>query len=97
MNIYNEPRELLQTSCQNLFELPKNREFTPCCGAGSGVRGVDSNISVNIGLSVLNDSSTKELITACPLCAFNYRYVIYKKQLDIKVKYITDYLLEALD
>jgi Fe-S oxidoreductase len=97
INIYDEPRELLQTSCQNLFELPKNREFTPCCGAGSGVRGVDSNISVNIGLSVLNDSSTKELITACPLCAFNYRYVIYKKQLDIKVKYITDYLLDALD
>jgi Fe-S oxidoreductase len=97
LDIYDEPRELLQTSCENYFELPKNREITPCCGAGSGVRGVDSNLCINIGLSVLNDSSTKELITACPLCAFNYRYIIYKEQLDKEIKYITDYLLEALD
>jgi heterodisulfide reductase subunit D len=97
MEIYDEPRELLQSSSENLHELPKNREFTPCCGAGSGVRGVDSNIAINIGLGVLNESSTNELITACPLCAFNYRYVIYKKQLDKEIKYITDYLLEALE
>jgi heterodisulfide reductase subunit D len=96
-NIYDEPRSLLAQCSEKVLELPKNREFTQCCGAGSGIRGVDSGLTIKIGMSVLNDSSTKELITSCPLCTFNYRYVIYKKQLDTKVKYITDYLLDALD
>ena len=97
MDIYDEPRELLQNSCETLHELPKNKEFTPCCGAGSGVRGVDSNISINIGLRILNESSNNEFITSCPLCVFNYRYVDYKKQLNREIKYITDYLFSALE
>jgi heterodisulfide reductase subunit D len=95
MDIYNEPRELLRNTSERISELSKNKEFTPCCGAGSGIRGVDSSISIKIGSGILNDTPTDELITSCPLCVFNYRYVEYKTQINKKIKYITDYLLEA--
>lgn len=97
IDIYEEPRELLRKASENLFELSKNKEFTPCCGAGSGVRGVDSSISIKIGSKIFQEVNTSELITSCPLCVFNYRYVKYKTQADKECKYITDFLLNALD
>ena len=97
MDIYNEPRELLRNTSESVSELSKNKEFTPCCGAGSGIRGVDSSISIKIGSSILNDILTEDLITSCPLCVFNYRYAGYKTQINKRIKYITDYLLEALE
>ena len=46
---------------------------------------------------ILNDIQTKEIITSCPLCVFNFRYVNYKTQMDKKCQYITDYLLESIE
>lgn len=97
IDIYEEPRELLRKTSENLFELSKNKEFTPCCGAGSGIRGVDSSISIKIGSKIFKELNTNELITSCPLCVFNYRYTNYKTQSDKECRYITDYLLDALD
>jgi Fe-S oxidoreductase len=97
IEIYKEPRELLAHTSKVVKELSKNREETPCCGAGSGIRGVDSSISIKIGQSILDETTSKIIISCCPLCVFNYRYVNYKTQSDKEIKYITDYLLEALE
>ena len=65
--------------------------------AGSGIRGVDSNLVIKIGANLFNEIETKEIATACPLCVFNFRYVNYKNQMDKESKYITDYVLEAIE
>ncbi|MFX1407622.1 MAG: (Fe-S)-binding protein [Promethearchaeota archaeon] len=97
LKIYDEPRKLLKKISTKVEELNDNRDFTPCCGAGSGIRGVDSSISIKIGSKIFQELKSKEIITSCPLCVFNYRYVNYKTQSERPCRYVTDYLLEALD
>ncbi len=95
-DVYEEPRELLEKTNTKVKELTKNKENTKCCGAGSGIRGVDSGLSIKIGTTILKESKSEEIISSCPLCVFNYRYVAYKTQNDKKTRYITDYLFDAL-
>ncbi|MBY9003850.1 MAG: (Fe-S)-binding protein [Candidatus Lokiarchaeota archaeon] len=97
MDIFDEPRELLDNSSKVLHELSKNKEFTPCCGAGSGIRGVDSSISIKIAKNLFDDLKTEIIVSSCPLCIFNFNYVNYKTQAGIKPIYITEYLLENLE
>jgi Fe-S oxidoreductase len=97
IEIYKEPRELLEYTSKILKELSKTRDETPCCGAGSGIRGVDSNITIKIGKKILDEATTEIIVSSCPLCVFNYRYVSYKIQSDNEIKYITDYLLGSLE
>ena len=96
-DIFDEPRSLLSQSCEKVLDLSKNREFTQCCGAGSGVRGVESEISIKIGKKLFNELKTDTLITSCPLCVFHYNYVNFKTQSQIKSSYITEFLLKYLD
>ncbi|MFX0006387.1 MAG: (Fe-S)-binding protein [Promethearchaeota archaeon] len=94
--LYYEPRELLRKCGLKLKDLALNPEDTPCCGAGSGIRGVDSSICIKIGKELFSNITPKEIATSCPLCVFNFRYVNYKNQLDKESKYITDYILESM-
>lgn len=95
--VYNEPRELLEKCGIKVEELVEEHDNCPCCGAGSGIRGVDSSISIKIGKRLFDKTETKEIVSSCPLCVFNFRYVNYKTEADKECKYITDYLLEALE
>ncbi len=94
--LYSEPRKLLNKCGLEVKQLSKNPEDCPCCGAGSGIRGVDSSICIKIGKELFNNVRTKELVTSCPLCVFNFRYVNYKNQMDKESKYITDYILDSM-
>ena len=60
-------------------------------------RGVDSELCINIGAQIINNIKTNEIISSCPLCIFNFRYVNYKKQLGKEYKYITDHILESIE
>jgi len=93
----NEPRELLEMCGVEIKNISENPIKGPCCGAGSGIRGVDSNLVIKIGANLFNEIETKEIATSCPLCVFNFRYVNYKNQMDKESKYITDYVLEAIE
>ena len=92
-----EPRELLEACGVEVKNISANPKEGPCCGAGSGIRGVDSNLVIKIGASLFNEIETKEIATSCPLCVFNFRYVNYKNQMDKESKYITDYVLESIE
>ena len=94
--LFSEPRELLKKCGLKINELADTPKESPCCGAGSGIRGVDSSICIKIGKELFNKIETKELISSCPLCVFNFRYVNYKNQTDKDSKYITDYILESM-
>ncbi|MCK4286505.1 MAG: (Fe-S)-binding protein, partial [Candidatus Lokiarchaeota archaeon] len=94
--LFSEPRELLNKCGLEIKEMSSNPKETPCCGSGSGIRGVDSSICISIGKKLFNKMETKEIISSCPLCVFNFRYVNYKNQTDKDSKYITDYILESM-
>lgn len=95
--LYQEARELLKNCGIDIKDITEDYKAGPCCGAGSGIRGVDSNLSIEIGVESLNKAVNHELSSGCPLCIFNFRYAGYKKELKIKARYLTDYVLEALD
>ncbi|MFX1259446.1 MAG: (Fe-S)-binding protein [Promethearchaeota archaeon] len=94
--LFKEPREILKKCGLDVKEISQNPEECPCCGAGSGIRGVDSNICIKIGKKLFNKIKTKEIASSCPLCVFNFRYVNYKNQMNKENKYITDYILESI-
>ena len=96
-DIFDEPRSLLSQSSKKVLEFSKNREFTQCCGAGSGIRGVDSGLTIKIGKNIYDEMETEILVSSCPLCVFNFNYVGYKTQSNIKARYITDVLLNSLE
>ena len=94
--LYMEPRALLRKCGLEVKELAEEHNDCPCCGAGSGIRGVDSSISIKIGKQLFDKVKTEEIASSCPLCVFNFRYVNHKNQSDKKIRYITDYILESL-
>ena len=94
--LHTEPRALLRKCGIQINELTEDHNECPCCGAGSGIRGVDSSISIKIGKKIFEKAQTKEIASSCPLCVFNFRYVNYKTQSEQEIKYITDYVLESL-
>jgi len=94
--LFSEPRELLNKCGLEIKEMSSTPKEAPCCGSGSGIRGVDSSICISIGKKLFNKMETKEIISSCPLCVFNFRYVNYKNQTDKDSKYITDYILESM-
>ena len=96
MDIYNEPRTLLQKVCETVKTLDNEDYIAPCCGSGSGIRGVDSSIAIKIGSKLFENTTTNELVSSCPLCIFQFRYVNYKTQNDKTCTYITDYLLKGI-
>ncbi|MBN1801835.1 MAG: (Fe-S)-binding protein [Candidatus Lokiarchaeota archaeon] len=93
--LYHEAREILKKCGVNVKEISENHDDCPCCGAGSGIRGVNSTLSINIGKKTLGNLKTEEIVSSCPLCIFNFRYANYKNSMDKLCKYITDYILEA--
>jgi Fe-S oxidoreductase len=95
-SLYIEPRALLRKCGIDVKDLTQDHNDCPCCGAGSGIRGVDSSISIKIGKEIFDKSQTKEIASSCPLCVFNFRYVNYKTQSEKEIKYITDYILESI-
>ena len=94
--LYDEARELLTKCGLKIKELTEEHNDCPCCGSGSGIRGVDSSICIRIGKQLFDKIETKEIVSSCPLCVFNFRYVNYKNEADKECKYITDLLIETL-
>ena len=94
--LYSQPRELLRKCGLEIKELTSNPDESPCCGAGSGIRGVDSSICISIGKELFTEIETKEIVSSCPLCVFNFRYVNFKNQMDKEAKYIMDYIFESI-
>ncbi|MBD3197602.1 MAG: 4Fe-4S dicluster domain-containing protein [Candidatus Lokiarchaeota archaeon] len=99
MTIYQEPRTLLEKCGSSISELSNTREKTPCCGAGSGVRGMDKNLCIDIGSKIfeeIGEMETDTIISSCPLCVFNLRYIKYKKKFDKDILYLSDFLSKSL-
>ena len=92
-----EPRELLKLCGADIKEPENNRENTPCCGAGAGIRSVYRDLSMQIASDLLDTLPCDNIVSACPFCTFNLNYTSTKKQLDKKTEYFTSFILKSLE
>ena len=94
--IYEEPREILKSIGMELLEMPLNREFAFCCGAGGGVQSNRKELAEKIAterISQALETDAEYLITPCPMCTYNLRNSSGEK---IKVKEFSEVLLGKL-
>jgi len=100
MKVYEEPRKVI-TSIPGveLVEMPRNRRWAWCCGAG---RGVTQRAYPEYSLSVTEErlAEAKEtadtVVTACPLCVDNLTRAAGKLKVNINVTSLPELLAEAL-
>lgn len=75
MEIYDEPREILQAiPGVELVEVEPNRNAALCCGAGGGLRSYDSDLSKRIAadrLGAMAETGASMAVSACPFCEMN--------------------------
>ena len=71
LDIFEEPREILQRIGVDIIEMEHNRYFSTCCGGGGGLRSVDDSLSIEISKNRIRDAlavGVEMIITACPTC-----------------------------
>ncbi len=70
-DIFEAPRQLLDSSGANRVELPRHSENSFCCGAGGGGMWIETDPDTRINQNRLQqalDAEIQTLATACPYC-----------------------------
>jgi len=69
--IYQPPRELLESTGVEVTEMPRNQYRSFCCGAGGGRMWMEETIGTRINLNRVDEAiatGAKEVAVACPFC-----------------------------
>jgi Fe-S oxidoreductase len=69
--IYEPPRELLESAGVEVNEMPRNQERSFCCGAGGGRMWMEEKIGTRINLNRVDEAiatGAEEVAVACPFC-----------------------------
>ena len=69
--IYEPPRELLESAGVEVSEMPRNQERSFCCGAGGGRMWMEEKIGTRINLNRVDEASAtgaEEVAVGCPFC-----------------------------
>jgi Fe-S oxidoreductase len=91
-----EPRRILNWCGAELKEMEDSKENALCCGAGSGVRVIYRDLSLEIASRVLNMAQTETIVSACPLCTFHLNYASHERELAKKVVYFTNIVWDSV-
>ena len=94
--ITEEPRQIIKWCGAELKDTKENRQETPCCGAGGGIRSVYRDLSMEMASNLLSMAKTETVVSTCPFCTFNLGYASRKKELGKSVTYFTNLVLESL-
>jgi Fe-S oxidoreductase len=69
--IYEPPRELLESTGVEVIEMPRNRERSFCCGAGGGRMWMEEKLGTRINLNRVDEAiatGAQEVAVGCPFC-----------------------------
>ena len=69
--IYEAPRELLESTGVDLIEMPRNKERSFCCGAGGGRMWMEEKLGTRINLNRVDEAiatGAEEVAVGCPFC-----------------------------
>lgn len=92
-----EPRELLSWCAAEVKDMERNREQTPCCGAGGGVRSLYGDLAGEMSARLLDAAPGNTLVSSCPFCTFQLRRTAIDKKIDKEIKYISSVVLDSLN
>jgi len=98
--VYEEPREVIQAIPGLKFvELPMNRKFSVCCGGGGNVEMTDPDLSAEVAqmkLDSIKDVGAEMVITGCQQCVRTMATRARRQKTDLKVKDLTELVVEAM-
>ena len=70
--VFDDPRFILQAiPGLELVEMPRNREYSRCCGAGGGLKSGYPDIQNRMSqrrIREAEETGAQELVSACPFC-----------------------------
>ena len=99
--VFEDPREVIKKIPGiELVEMPRNRMGSRCCGAGGGYKSAFNELAVNIAAERVKEAvatGAEILVTTCPFCVVNLQAGAKQIGAKIKVKDISELLLEATD
>lgn len=90
-NIYKEPREILN-NVGKLKEMKFSKNYSFCCGGGSGVKSNFSDLSNSVAKQRINmakEINVNCLVTSCPMCYYNLK----DNSKEVSVKEISQMIL----
>ncbi len=98
--IYEPPREIIGSiPGLQMVEMPRNREYAWCCGAGGGV--IDAypeyaNWTATERVQEAKSTGAEAIVTACPWCERNFLDTIGQNKEQIKVYDIIELVKESI-
>ena len=90
-NIYEEPRDILKHTGAEIKEMKLSKDFSFCCGAGSGVKSNYPKLSdaiVKERLDMAKETNAECLVTTCPMCFMHLK----KNSKNLEVKELSEIL-----
>jgi heterodisulfide reductase subunit D len=70
--VYDDPRYIMEAiPGLELIEMPRNREYSRCCGAGGGLKSGYPDIQNKMAqrrIREAEETGAQELVSACPFC-----------------------------
>ena len=97
--IYEPPRELLESTGVELIEMPRNQERSFCCGAGGGRMWMEEKLGTRINMNRVEEAintGAKEVAVACPFCRVMVSDGVTAKGSDTNVIDVAQVLLRSV-
>ncbi len=94
--IYQPPRELLESTGVEITEMPRNQDRSFCCGAGGARMWMEETIGTRINLNRVDEAiatEVKEVAVACPFCRIMVSDGMSARESDIGVLDVAQVLL----
>jgi Fe-S oxidoreductase len=97
--IYQPPRELLESTGVEITEMPRNQERSFCCGAGGGRMWMEENLGSRINLNRVDEAiatGAEQIAVACPFCRVMVSDGVTARQSSVEVLDVAQVLLENI-
>ena len=97
--IYEPPRELLESTGVDLVEMPRNKERSFCCGAGGGRMWMEEKLGTRINMNRVDEAiatGAQEVAVGCPFCRVMVSDGVKGREADVEVIDVAQALLRSV-
>ncbi len=97
--IYQPPRELLESAGVDVVEMPRNQERSFCCGAGGGRMWMEEKLGTRINLNRVDEAiatGADEIAVGCPFCRVMVSDGAKGRESDVEVLDVAQVLLRSI-
>ncbi len=97
--IYEPPRELLESTGVDMLEMPRNKERSFCCGAGGGRMWMEEKLGTRINMNRVDEAiatGAQEVAVGCPFCRVMVSDGVKGRESDVEVIDVAQALLRSV-